>query len=89
MAVPKKRTSKSRKRIRRNIWKGKAYRAAVKAFSLAESISTGRSKSFATAESISIGRSKAKGFTTTKSISTRSSKAFYYTAKEEPSGSSK
>nr|QYB22459.1 ribosomal protein L32 [Saxegothaea conspicua]BBF91309.1 ribosomal protein L32 [Saxegothaea conspicua] len=46
MAVPKKRTSKSRKRIRRNIWKGKAYRAAVKAFSLAESISTGRSKSF-------------------------------------------
>nr|QYB22051.1 ribosomal protein L32 [Pherosphaera fitzgeraldii]BBF91065.1 ribosomal protein L32 [Pherosphaera fitzgeraldii] len=46
MAVPKKRTSKSRKRIRRNIWKGKAYRAAVKAFSLAESISTGRAKSF-------------------------------------------
>nr|QYB21570.1 ribosomal protein L32 [Halocarpus bidwillii] len=46
MAVPKKRTSKSRKRIRRNIWKGKAYRAAVKAFSLAESISTGCSKSF-------------------------------------------
>nr|YP_009722153.1 ribosomal protein L32 [Araucaria bidwillii]ATL59104.1 ribosomal protein L32 [Araucaria bidwillii] len=46
MAVPKKRTSKSRKKIRRNIWKGKAYRAAVKAFSLAESISTGYSKSF-------------------------------------------
>nr|YP_009727724.1 ribosomal protein L32 [Dacrydium elatum]QHX99743.1 ribosomal protein L32 [Dacrydium elatum]QYB21161.1 ribosomal protein L32 [Dacrydium cupressinum]BBF90747.1 ribosomal protein L32 [Dacrydium cupressinum] len=87
MAVPKKRTSKSRKRIRRNIWKGKAYRAAVKAFSLAESISTGRSKSFATAESISTGPSK--GFTTTKSISTRPSKGFYYTAKEEPSGSSK
>nr|YP_007475524.1 ribosomal protein L32 [Podocarpus totara]YP_009057713.1 ribosomal protein L32 [Retrophyllum piresii]YP_009631277.1 ribosomal protein L32 [Podocarpus latifolius]YP_009827211.1 ribosomal protein L32 [Podocarpus neriifolius]YP_010355121.1 ribosomal protein L32 [Podocarpus macrophyllus]YP_010378709.1 ribosomal protein L32 [Podocarpus longifoliolatus]YP_010569592.1 ribosomal protein L32 [Podocarpus nubigenus]YP_010569838.1 ribosomal protein L32 [Podocarpus sellowii]QJF73023.1 ribosomal protei len=87
MAVPKKRTSKSRKRIRRNIWKGKAYRAAVKAFSLAESISTGRSKSFATAESISTGRPK--GFTTTKSISTGRSKGFYYTAKEEPSGSSK
>nr|YP_008965165.1 ribosomal protein L32 [Nageia nagi]BAO19849.1 ribosomal protein L32 [Nageia nagi]BCK60704.1 ribosomal protein L32 [Nageia nagi] len=87
MAVPKKRTSKSRKRIRRNIWKGKAYRAAVKAFSLAESISTGRSKSFATAESISAGRPK--GFTTTKSISTGRSKGFYYTAKEEPSGSSK
>nr|YP_009379889.1 ribosomal protein L32 [Dacrycarpus imbricatus]QHX99661.1 ribosomal protein L32 [Dacrycarpus imbricatus]BAX56417.1 ribosomal protein L32 [Dacrycarpus imbricatus] len=85
MAVPKKRTSKSRKRIRRNIWKGKAYRAAVKAFSLAESISTGRSKSFATAESISTGPSK--GFTTTKSISTGPSK--YYTAKEESSGSSK
>nr|QYB20901.1 ribosomal protein L32 [Afrocarpus falcatus]UWV18402.1 ribosomal protein L32 [Afrocarpus falcatus]BBF90733.1 ribosomal protein L32 [Afrocarpus gracilior] len=87
MAVPKKRTSKSRKRIRRNIWKGKAYRAAVKAFSLAESISTGRSKSFATAESISTGRPK--GFTTNKSISTGRSKGFYYTAKEEPSGSSK
>nr|YP_009020391.1 ribosomal protein L32 [Podocarpus lambertii]AHL24830.1 ribosomal protein L32 [Podocarpus lambertii] len=87
MAVPKKRTSKSRKRIRRNIWKGKAYRAAVKAFSLAESISTGRSNSFATAESISTGRPK--GFTTTKSISTGRSKGFYYTAKEEPSGSSK
>nr|YP_010569756.1 ribosomal protein L32 [Podocarpus salignus]UZF97461.1 ribosomal protein L32 [Podocarpus salignus] len=74
MAVPKKRTSKSRKRIRRNIWKGKAYRAAVKAFSLAESISTGRSKSFATAESISTGRPK--GFTTTKSISTGRPKGF-------------
>nr|YP_009240181.1 ribosomal protein L32 [Sciadopitys verticillata]AMO00757.1 ribosomal protein L32 [Sciadopitys verticillata]BAW34600.1 ribosomal protein L32 [Sciadopitys verticillata]BCK60769.1 ribosomal protein L32 [Sciadopitys verticillata] len=46
MAVPKKRTSKSRKKIRKNVWKGKAYRAAVKAFSLAESISTGHSKSF-------------------------------------------
>nr|YP_009701097.1 ribosomal protein L32 [Parasitaxus usta]QEQ14303.1 ribosomal protein L32 [Parasitaxus usta] len=46
MAVPKKRASKSRKRICRNIWKGKAYRAAVKAFSLALSISTGYSKSF-------------------------------------------
>nr|YP_010138442.1 ribosomal protein L32 [Torreya fargesii var. yunnanensis]QPO90382.1 ribosomal protein L32 [Torreya fargesii var. yunnanensis] len=34
MAVPKKRTSKSKKKIRNNIWKGKAYRAAAKAFSL-------------------------------------------------------
>nr|YP_007474857.1 ribosomal protein L32 [Taxus mairei]YP_009388063.1 ribosomal protein L32 [Taxus baccata]YP_009500198.1 ribosomal protein L32 [Taxus fuana]YP_009576048.1 ribosomal protein L33 [Taxus wallichiana]YP_009578218.1 ribosomal protein L33 [Taxus phytonii]YP_009578300.1 ribosomal protein L33 [Taxus chinensis]YP_009578382.1 ribosomal protein L33 [Taxus contorta]YP_009578464.1 ribosomal protein L33 [Taxus cuspidata]YP_009578546.1 ribosomal protein L33 [Taxus canadensis]YP_009578710.1 ribosomal pro len=33
MAVPKKRTSKSKKKIRSNVWKGKAYRAAAKAFS--------------------------------------------------------
>nr|ASV59778.1 ribosomal protein L32 [Halopegia azurea]AYP33368.1 ribosomal protein L32 [Halopegia azurea] len=46
MAVPKKRTSISKKRIRRNIWKKKGYLAAVKAFSLAKSVSTGRSKSF-------------------------------------------
>nr|YP_009746277.1 ribosomal protein L32 [Pontederia crassipes]QIH96486.1 ribosomal protein L32 [Pontederia crassipes]UNB15630.1 ribosomal protein L32 [Pontederia crassipes]WOK41422.1 ribosomal protein L32 [Pontederia crassipes]WOK41506.1 ribosomal protein L32 [Pontederia crassipes]WOK41590.1 ribosomal protein L32 [Pontederia crassipes] len=46
MAVPKKRTSLSKKRIRRNIWKKKGYLAAVKALSLAKSISTGRSKSF-------------------------------------------
>nr|YP_007476096.1 ribosomal protein L32 [Dasypogon bromeliifolius]AEZ49327.1 ribosomal protein L32 [Dasypogon bromeliifolius]AGE93161.1 ribosomal protein L32 [Dasypogon bromeliifolius] len=46
MAVPKKRTSMSKKRIRRNFWKKKGYLAAVKAFSLAKSISTGHSKSF-------------------------------------------
>nr|YP_009341921.1 ribosomal protein L32 [Aletris spicata]YP_009342005.1 ribosomal protein L32 [Aletris fauriei]YP_010047218.1 ribosomal protein L32 [Aletris megalantha]UYP39126.1 ribosomal protein L32 [Aletris obovata]ALV25551.1 ribosomal protein L32 [Aletris spicata]ALV25635.1 ribosomal protein L32 [Aletris fauriei]QPJ79882.1 ribosomal protein L32 [Aletris megalantha] len=46
MAVPKKRTSMSKKRIRKNIWKKKGYLAAVKAFSLAKSISTGYSKSF-------------------------------------------
>nr|UXC95905.1 ribosomal protein L32 [Hellenia oblonga] len=46
MAVPKKRTSMSKKRIRRNIWKKKGYLAAVKAFSLAKSVFTGRSKSF-------------------------------------------
>nr|AHA13230.1 ribosomal protein L32 [Thaumatococcus daniellii]ASV59779.1 ribosomal protein L32 [Thaumatococcus daniellii] len=46
MAVPKKRTSMSKKRIRRNLWKKKGYLAAVKAFSLAKSVSTGRSKSF-------------------------------------------
>lgn len=45
MAVPKKRTSMSKKRIRKNIWKKKGYLAAVKAFSLAKSISTGNSKS--------------------------------------------
>nr|YP_009762768.1 ribosomal protein L32 [Wolffia brasiliensis]QIQ59788.1 ribosomal protein L32 [Wolffia brasiliensis] len=46
MAVPKKRTSISKKRIRKSIWKKKAYFAALKAFSLAKSISTGQSKSF-------------------------------------------
>nr|QJU03807.1 ribosomal protein L32 [Magnolia kachirachirai] len=46
MAVPKKGTSISKKRIRINIWKKKGYWAAVKALSLAKSISTGHSKSF-------------------------------------------
>nr|YP_010994766.1 ribosomal protein L32 [Cypripedium fargesii]YP_010994936.1 ribosomal protein L32 [Cypripedium sichuanense]WOZ13675.1 ribosomal protein L32 [Cypripedium fargesii]WOZ13845.1 ribosomal protein L32 [Cypripedium sichuanense] len=46
MAVPKKRTSMSKKHIRRNIWKKKGSLAAVKAFSLAKSVSTGKSKSF-------------------------------------------
>nr|YP_009556547.1 ribosomal protein L32 [Rhabdodendron amazonicum]QBC72571.1 ribosomal protein L32 [Rhabdodendron amazonicum]QBE88202.1 ribosomal protein L32 [Rhabdodendron amazonicum] len=46
MAVPKKRTSISKKRIHKNIWKKKGYRAALKAFSLAKSLSTGNSKSF-------------------------------------------
>nr|DBA06463.1 TPA: ribosomal protein L32 [Pollia condensata]DBA06546.1 TPA: ribosomal protein L32 [Polyspatha paniculata] len=46
MAVPKKRTSLSKKRICKNIWKRKGYLAAIKAFSLAKSLSTGRSKGF-------------------------------------------
>nr|YP_010019951.1 ribosomal protein L32 [Primula calyptrata]QOJ51253.1 ribosomal protein L32 [Primula calyptrata] len=46
MAVPKKRTSISKKRIRKNIWKKKGYWVALKAFSLGKSISTGQSKSF-------------------------------------------
>nr|YP_010733453.1 ribosomal protein L32 [Oemleria cerasiformis]YP_010733536.1 ribosomal protein L32 [Prinsepia sinensis]UUB71159.1 ribosomal protein L32 [Prinsepia uniflora]WEG92224.1 ribosomal protein L32 [Oemleria cerasiformis]WEG92307.1 ribosomal protein L32 [Oemleria cerasiformis]WEG92390.1 ribosomal protein L32 [Oemleria cerasiformis]WEG92724.1 ribosomal protein L32 [Prinsepia sinensis] len=46
MAVPKKRTSISKKKIRKNIWKRKGYWAALKAFSLAKSLSTGSSKSF-------------------------------------------
>lgn len=46
MAVPKKRTSKSKKKIRETIWKEKANQASLKAFSLAQSILTGRSKSF-------------------------------------------
>nr|YP_010993962.1 ribosomal protein L32 [Veronica spicata]QST19694.1 ribosomal protein L32 [Veronica ovata subsp. kiusiana]WOZ11407.1 ribosomal protein L32 [Veronica spicata] len=46
MAVPKKRTSASKKRIRKNFWKKKGDRAALKAFSLGKSLSTGNSKSF-------------------------------------------
>nr|BBU53592.1 ribosomal protein L32 [Taverniera cuneifolia] len=44
MAVHKKRTSRSKKKIRKNFWKKKAYWTALKAFSLAQSI--GKSKSF-------------------------------------------
>lgn len=46
MAVPKKRTSKSKTKIRRSLWKAKANKAALKAFSLAKCILTNRSKSF-------------------------------------------
>nr|AKF35971.1 ribosomal protein L32 [Catunaregam spinosa] len=46
MAVPKKRTSTSKKRIRKNIWKRKGYWTALKAFALGKSLFTGNSKSF-------------------------------------------
>lgn len=46
MAVPKKRISTSKKRIRKNIWKREGYWTALKAFSLGKSLSTGTSKSF-------------------------------------------
>nr|QKD77915.1 ribosomal protein L32 [Dalbergia yunnanensis] len=46
MAVPKKRTSRSKKKIRKNVWKKRRYWTALKAFSLAQSISTGNLKSF-------------------------------------------
>nr|AUT83650.1 ribosomal protein L32 [Geranium pusillum]AUT83712.1 ribosomal protein L32 [Geranium pyrenaicum] len=46
MAVPKKRISSSKKRIRKNIWKGKGSGAALKALSLAKCLFTGNSKSF-------------------------------------------
>nr|QXE45897.1 ribosomal protein L32 [Haloragis aspera]QXE45981.1 ribosomal protein L32 [Haloragis erecta] len=46
MAVPKKRTSMSKKRIRKTFWKRKGFGAALKAWSLAKSLSTGNSKSF-------------------------------------------
>nr|YP_010881391.1 ribosomal protein L32 [Moerckia flotoviana]WIA67344.1 ribosomal protein L32 [Moerckia flotoviana] len=46
MAVPKKRTSKSKTKIRKSVWKSKANGVALKASSLAKSILTNRSKSF-------------------------------------------
>nr|YP_009475723.1 ribosomal protein L32 [Pedicularis hallaisanensis]AVK80157.1 ribosomal protein L32 [Pedicularis hallaisanensis] len=46
MAVPKKRTSASKKRIRKNFWKKKGCWTALRAFSLGKSLSTGNSKTF-------------------------------------------
>lgn len=43
MAVPKKRTSKARKRARKAVWKGKAAAEAEKALSLGKSVLSGRS----------------------------------------------
>nr|AJE61691.1 ribosomal protein L32 [Plagiogyria glauca] len=45
MAVPKKRTSGSKKRIRNHVWRAKTVKVASKAFSSAQSVLTGRSKS--------------------------------------------
>nr|YP_010881476.1 ribosomal protein L32 [Pellia epiphylla]WIA67429.1 ribosomal protein L32 [Pellia epiphylla var. borealis]WIA67514.1 ribosomal protein L32 [Pellia epiphylla var. borealis]WIA67952.1 ribosomal protein L32 [Pellia epiphylla]WIA68037.1 ribosomal protein L32 [Pellia epiphylla]WIA68123.1 ribosomal protein L32 [Pellia epiphylla] len=65
MAVPKKRTSKAKTRIRKSIWRDKAKETAIRAFSPAKSILTNRSKSFYysvndelsnSSESISVGR---------------------------------
>nr|YP_009522796.1 ribosomal protein L32 [Vicia sepium]AXQ37231.1 ribosomal protein L32 [Vicia sepium] len=69
MPVPKKRTSISKKKIRKNFWKKKGYKAALKAFSLAKSIFTGDSKSF------SIGNSKI--ISLLQSTFTDNSKSFY------------
>nr|YP_009690883.1 ribosomal protein L32 [Oleandra articulata]QEG57663.1 ribosomal protein L32 [Oleandra articulata] len=46
MAVPKKRTSGSRKKIRNRAWKSRPAKVASVAFSLAQSVLTGRSTSF-------------------------------------------
>nr|NP_038442.1 ribosomal protein L32 [Mesostigma viride]Q9MUL8.1 RecName: Full=Large ribosomal subunit protein bL32c; AltName: Full=50S ribosomal protein L32, chloroplastic [Mesostigma viride]AAF43880.1 ribosomal protein L32 [Mesostigma viride]WKT08283.1 ribosomal protein L32 [Mesostigma viride]WKT08389.1 ribosomal protein L32 [Mesostigma viride] len=43
MAAPKKRTSKSRKNMRKSTWKRQAATQAKKALSLAKSIATGKS----------------------------------------------
>jgi len=46
MAVPKKRTSKSKKNARKSVWKNKATKQAEKALSLAKSVLKGKSTSF-------------------------------------------
>jgi large subunit ribosomal protein L32 len=46
MAVPKKKTSKSKRDQRKAHWKGKAAIAAQKALSLGKSVLTGRSEGF-------------------------------------------
>nr|QKV46158.1 ribosomal protein L32 [Selliguea yakushimensis] len=46
MAVPKKRTSGSKKKIRNRTWKARPAKVASVAFSLAQSVLTGRSTSF-------------------------------------------
>nr|YP_009252812.1 ribosomal protein L32 [Cymbomonas tetramitiformis]ANA56946.1 ribosomal protein L32 [Cymbomonas tetramitiformis] len=46
MAVPKKRTSKSKKNMRKSTWKQKTAKESLKALSLAKSILTGNSKGF-------------------------------------------
>lgn len=46
MAVPKKKTSKSKRDKRKATWKNKAAVAAQKALSLGKSVLTGRSESF-------------------------------------------
>lgn len=46
MAVPKKRTSKSKSRSRKARWKHKAYHNSKKAISLAKSLLTNKSNSF-------------------------------------------
>lgn len=46
MAVPKKKTSKSKRDSRRAVWKRKAAVEAQKALSLGKSVLTGRSNSF-------------------------------------------
>ena len=46
MAVPKKRTSKSKKNARKANWKRKGYKAAQKSLSLAKSMLQGKTTSF-------------------------------------------
>lgn len=46
MAVPKKRSSKSKSKARKAIWKHKANIVSQKALSIAKSVLTGKSNSF-------------------------------------------
>jgi len=46
MAVPKKKTSKSKRSMRRATWKRKAEKQAQRALSLGKSVLTGRAQGF-------------------------------------------
>ena len=46
MAVPKKKTSKSRRNKRHAVWKAKAASAAQRAMSLGKSVLSGRAQGF-------------------------------------------
>ena len=46
MAVPKKKTSKSKRNQRHAVWKAKAADAAQKAISLGKSVLTGKAQGF-------------------------------------------
>lgn len=46
MAVPKKRTSKSKKNARKSNWKRKGFKASQKSLSLAKSMLRGKPTSF-------------------------------------------
>ncbi len=46
MAVPKKKTSKSKRNQRHAVWKGKAAIAAQKAISIGKSVLSGRAQGF-------------------------------------------
>jgi large subunit ribosomal protein L32 len=46
MAVPKKKTSKSKTKMRKSVWKRKAALEAEKALSLGKSVLTGRATGF-------------------------------------------
>ena len=52
MAVPKKRTSKSRTNARKAVWKRQAEKASQKSLSLAKSILKGKQTSFIYKESL-------------------------------------
>jgi ribosomal protein L32 len=52
MAVPKKRTSKSRTNARKAVWKRQAKKASEKSLSLAKSILKGKQTSFIYKESV-------------------------------------
>lgn len=54
MAVPKKRTSKSRKNARKAVWKHQAKKASEKSLSLAKSILNGKQTSYVYTENVKL-----------------------------------